>query len=162
MRTYTETERAEAVAMAAAVGPVKAAAQLGIPRRTVASWMHKPAHSAVIAAAEEDIAASLRALHAEALTEVRAGLHNPKARLGDKVAALRVLGEQLALAEGRATSNVAINSTTNAGIDFGRMDDRERRELADFLDQVAETPDAELVARFVEQIESAGGTIDVG
>lgn len=106
---YTPTQRAEAVALAAAVGPAKAAEQLGIPRRTVSYWMHQPAQSAVIAAAEQDIADSLRSAHKLALAEVTAGLRNPKARLGDKAQALRILGDQLALSEGRATENIAIN-----------------------------------------------------
>jgi hypothetical protein len=104
MRTYSAEQKAEAVALAATIGPLRAGDALGIPRRTVASWMHNPAASAIIRAAEASIAERLKAAHADALAAVMEGLHDPRSRLGDRAAALRVFGEQLALAEGRATS----------------------------------------------------------
>lgn len=139
-RTYTDLERAEAQGLAAAIGPVKAAEKLGIPRRTVASWMHMPAASPIIAAAEQDIANALRHAHAKALSAVMDGLNDPKARLSDRARALEVLGEQLALAEGRATENV--NLHTNGSVqwrsvpDQAPLNDEERIELRDWLDQL--------------------------
>lgn len=133
-RSYSEFEKAEARALAAAIGPVKASEKLGIPRRTVSYWMHQPAASAIIAAAEQDIADQLRASHALALAEVTAGLRDPKARLGDKAAALRILGEQLALAEGRATSNTNINVSQRPPDRFLGLNDEETRDLVALLD----------------------------
>lgn len=126
-RTYTDLERAEAQGLAAAIGPAKAAEKLGIPRRTVASWMHTPAASPIIAAAEQDVADALRAAHAKALAAVMEGLSDPKARLGDRARALEVLGEQLALAEGRATANINQNVHTSGFTND--LNDDERRAL---------------------------------
>jgi transposase-like protein len=142
-RTYSEAERAEAVALAAAIGPVKAARQLIIPRRTVSSWMHKPAASPIIAAAEANIADMLRTAHSTALASVMVGLRDPKARLSDRARALEVLGEQLALAEGRATSH-NLNVNANAPPFPDALDDHERRDLADWLDAVNHASDADL------------------
>lgn len=105
-RTYTEAEKAEAVGLATAIGPLKAARQLGIPPRTVANWMHRPASSAVIAAVETTIAERLAEAHERALAAVLSMIDDPKAKLGEKARALEVLGQQRALAEGRATANI--------------------------------------------------------
>lgn len=146
-RTYTPEQRAEAVALASTIGPLRAGKQLGIPPRTVAFWTHQPAASPVLAAVERDLASHLRDLHALALAEVEAGLTDPKARLGDKVQAVRVLGEQLALAEGRATSH-RVNLNVNADADpaeWHRLN-QERQNAAAFLKQLEALPDDELQA----------------
>ena len=52
MRMYSAAERAAGVALAATIGPKMAAKQLGYPVTTVVYWMHKPAASPIIAAAE--------------------------------------------------------------------------------------------------------------
>jgi hypothetical protein len=133
-RTYTAEQRVEAVALAASVGPVEAARRLGYPRRTVASWTHTPAASPIIAAAEDAIAARLRTAHAEAMEAVLAGIRDPKSRLLDRARALEVLGGQLALAEGRATSNVhALNVTASADLTT-HLSDEERTALRHMLD----------------------------
>lgn len=110
-RSYTPAQRVEAVALAATIGPLRAGRELGIPPRTVASWMHKPEASVVIRQAEATIAERLKAAHEQALTKVMEGLNDPHQRLGDRVRALEVLGEQRALAEGRATANIATSVT---------------------------------------------------
>jgi hypothetical protein len=48
-RHYSELERAEGIALAVNIGPLRAAEQLGYPIRTVTDWMHHPrvAHSTV-------------------------------------------------------------------------------------------------------------------
>lgn len=148
-RQYTEAERAEAVALAAAIGPVKAAEKLGLPRRTVSYWLHQPAASPIIAAAEMGIADQLRAVNALALAEVTAGLRDPKARLGDKVAALRVVAEQLALAENRSTSNSNVHYRafgTDAEPEKSGLTPEEMRDLRDWLDSVEEAGDGALLA----------------
>lgn len=130
-RSYTPVEQAQAVALATTLGQVKAAEQLAIPRTTLARWMHTPAQSEVIAAAEHDIAATLRVVHAEALAKLRARINDPKARLGELAQAVRVLGEQSALADGRATSNLAVSHQTRLVDD---MNDDERFALKRALD----------------------------
>ena len=126
VRTYTVEERAEAVALSASIGPLKAAKQLGYPPRTVASWGHKPAAAPIIAEANRTIAERLREAHSEALAAVLVGVRDPRSRLADRAAALRTLGEQLALAEGRATANVDLHSTST---DAPELTDAERSEL---------------------------------
>lgn len=136
MRTYTAEERAEAVALAASIGPKRAAEQLGYPPRTVAAWMHRPSSVVILADANRAIAERLREAHSEALEVVRAGLRDRKARLADKATALRVLGEQLALAEGRATQNIEVHSDGATDDDLGPdLTDEERSELKAYLDQ---------------------------
>jgi hypothetical protein len=138
-RSYTAEQRAEAVALSASVGPLKAAKQLGIPARTVASWGHRQESSAIIRAAHQDIAESLRFAHAETLDSVMRGVRDPKSRLGERAAALRVLGEQLALAEGRATSNVAMQAHVEDETAGPPLTAEEEAELSAFLQQVIES-----------------------
>jgi hypothetical protein len=76
--------------------------------------MHRPSSVPIIQEAERTIAERLEAAHAVALQAVLDGLAEPRAKLGDRAQALRVLGEQAALASGRATvisSNVNLNVT---------------------------------------------------
>jgi hypothetical protein len=136
MRTYTYAEKSEAVALAASIGPLRAGDALGIPRRTVASWMHKPEHSEVIRAAEATIAERLKDAHRVALDAVLAGLADPHSKLGDRAAALRVLGEQLALADGRATSRTEstnLNFNIPEGSPLAEMTWEEREELRRYI-----------------------------
>jgi hypothetical protein len=142
-RTYTEAERMAGVALAATVGPLRASQQLGYPMTTVAYWMHRPAASPIIAAAEASIAARLKDAHARALASVMEGLADPKARLGDRAAALRVLGEQLALAEGRATSNIHsenVNFNIPEGSPLAEMTWEEREELRRYIAAIPVPP----------------------
>lgn len=88
--------------------------------------MHQPAASPIIAAAEAGIAERLTAAHAVALEAVRKALDDPKARLGDKAQALRVLGEQAALAEGRATSRTE-SMNLNLNVSPGRRGSSAKR-----------------------------------
>ena len=114
MRHYTAEDRADAVALAASVGPMRAADQLGIPRRTVNYWAHKPEHSQVMRAAEAKIADRLESAASLALDAVVQGLRDGKARLGDRARALEVLATQANLASGRATvrsENTNLNLT---------------------------------------------------
>lgn len=137
MRTYTYAERAEAVALAASIGPKKAALQLGYPVTTVVYWMHKPEHSEVIRAAEATIAERLKDAHARALASVMEGLADPKARLGDRAQALRILGEQLALAEGRATSR-----SENLNVNVDGLNYIEREEMRRYTEGLLARLDA--------------------
>jgi hypothetical protein len=143
MRTYQAEERAEAVALAASLGPKKAALQLGYPIRTVSHWTHGDTHRAdlapVMQAAEATIAARLTAAHRVALDAVLAGLADPKSRLGDRAAALRTIGEQLALAEGRATSRTEstnLNVNLPAGSPLAELSAEERAELRAYIEGI--------------------------
>jgi hypothetical protein len=117
MSRHSPEARSAAVALAAALGPTKAAKQLGLPVRTVAYWTHQPTASPIIADAERSIAERLVAAHEKALEAVEAGLTDPTTRLSDRAAALRTLGDQAALAYGRATANIAIGGQRDEDVD---------------------------------------------
>lgn len=139
-RHYSQEEMASAVALAASLGPKKAALQLGYPPRTVARWMHRPAASPIIQEAERTIAARLEAAHALALDAALVFLKEPggRHRGSDIAALLRVLGEQSALAAGRATSrteSMSLTASVNAGLS--------EEQVADVRDSI----DAFLAAR---------------
>jgi transposase-like protein len=111
-RAYSQEEMAEAVALGASLGPRRAALQLGMPPRTLARWMHRPASVPIIQEAEASIASRLEAAASIALEAVTDGLRDPKARLGDRARALEVLATQANLATGRATmrsENLTLN-----------------------------------------------------
>lgn len=138
-RTYSAEERAEAVALAASIGPLRAGDTLGIPRRTVASWMHTPAAGPIIAAAEANIAERLTEAHRVALEAVLSGLAEPTAKLGDRARALEVLGNQAALAEGRATARTeSMNLSMNVNVNAATWEQLEeaRRYTASLLEQL--------------------------
>jgi transposase-like protein len=146
--TFSAETRAEAVALAASIGPVKAARQLGLNRTTVQKWCHRPAASPIIAAAEARIADRLKAAHEVALQAVLDGLHDPRSRLGDRAQALRVLGEQLALAEGRATSrteSMSLTASVNAGLSEDQVAD-----VRDAIDAFLRAKDAGEAIQIIE------------
>jgi len=124
-RDYTDQERAEAVAMGAVCGPLKAAKALGIPPRTLSGWMRRPASNEARAEAERVIAQRLADAHELALGRLHVALQAKDARLGDIARAVEVLGQQRALAEGRATGNlnVLLGGTAGRGAD-GQGQDR--------------------------------------
>src|SRR5438046_2922746 len=108
MRTYTEAERVQAIALPLA--DKEAAAQLGIPRRTVTYWRaqyREGRHSAatpILEATRQDIAAKLWEAVTVGTEEVLRRMRDPKARLSDVAQALRVVAEQHALLTGGATA----------------------------------------------------------
>ncbi|HEV2006065.1 MAG TPA: helix-turn-helix domain-containing protein [Candidatus Limnocylindrales bacterium] len=130
-RSYTEQERADAVGLALAVGAKQAAAKLGIPRRTISSWLQRPtpAIEAAIVASEEMVASRLWQAIEEGASAVLVGMRDPKARLSDKASALRVVVEAHALISGGPTSRTESTITTG-----DVLSDHERAQLADFLD----------------------------
>ena len=132
-RSYTEQERADAVGLALAVGAKQAAAKLAIPRRTVSSWMQRPTPgiAAAIGRSRDDVAARLWEAVTTGTDAVLAGLRDPKARLGDKASALRIVVEAHALISGGPTARTESTVTTEA-----RLSDHERAQLADFLDDL--------------------------
>lgn len=144
-RRYSAATMAEGVALAATVGPAKAGEVLGVPRRTVADWTHAPAATPILAQAERTIAGRLKEAHREALELVMAGLRDPKARLLDKARALEVIGTQLALAEGRATSNLNVRTLSEDPM-AGLAEEELRRRAMDFLDELKELDDEDAAA----------------
>jgi transposase-like protein len=114
--TYSKEQKAQAVALAANIGPLKAALQLGYHPRTVSRWTHEPAASPIIAAVEVTIADRLAEAHELGLSVIRARLTDPRARLGEIAQAVRVLGEQRLLAEGRSNLNIDVHQNVAANL----------------------------------------------
>jgi transposase-like protein len=140
-RHYSAEEKTSGVALAASIGPKKAAEQLGFPVRTVTYWMHQPQASPIIRAAETTIAERLAAAHEKALAAVLEGLDDPRARLSDRAAALRVLGEQRLLAEGRATVR---SENLNLSANVPLMTPEDRDAAAEFVRALSAMSDDEL------------------
>lgn len=141
-RGYTEQERADAVGRALAVGAKKAAAELGIPRRTLSSWLHRPSPGvqAAIVSSEKDVAARLWEAVDAGTTAVLEGLRDPKARLGDKANALRIVVEAHALLTGGATARTE-NLNLNAEVGIS---DADRAIALEWLDTIQDASDEEL------------------
>jgi transposase-like protein len=126
-RTYTAEEKAEAVGLALAVGPLKAAETLGIPARTVAAWSSgERGIQPRSAASQPEIIEKLRTTFDLAIEAVIEGLNDPKSRLSDRAHAMDVLGRHLALLTGGATSR----TETSEGLSF-----MESHQLADWIER---------------------------
>jgi hypothetical protein len=140
-RSYTDAERADAVGLALTIGAKRAAAQLDIPRRTISSWLRSPAPSlqAAILRNRDDVAARLWEAVTVGTDAVLAGLRDPKARLGDKASALRIVVEAHALISGGATSRSESTVTTGPAMTW-----EQARDLRTFLDTLDAASDDEL------------------
>jgi hypothetical protein len=148
IRTYTLEEKMRALALAGSVGARRAGKELDIPVRTVNYWLHQPAASPIIAAAEQDVADMYRQARHLSVTVGNELLAKPGVRLGDVASYLRVVAEQEALAEGRATSrSESVSVNVNVGKDS--LSPAKRQALGTFLDRL----DAMLAAGDVDGAE---------
>lgn len=130
-RRATAEERAEAVGLALVVGPVEAARRLGLPARTVSDWRRRAVERGdpALVATRDALADRLWRAVELATNQVEAGLRDPKARLGERAQALRVLVDAHALVAGEATQRVeAVNVNVGAPVT-----DVDRRDLLDWL-----------------------------
>ena len=120
MTRWTPDQRADAIGRALAVGADKASEMTGIPRRTISSWLSgerpAPELDVIRANSRSDVAARLWEAVVVGTDAVLEGLRDPKARLGDKAQALRIVAEQYALLTGGATShNINLNADVANG-----------------------------------------------
>jgi hypothetical protein len=150
-RSYSATERAEAVGLALSIGVKAAGRKLGIPYRTVSHWLDRPDVQAAIVRSRDDVAARLWEAVTAGTDAVLAGLRDPKARLGDKASALRIVVEAHALISGGATSR-----TESFNVNAPALSEAERRDLRDFLDSIDAATDDEL-----RQWAASGGLADL-
>ena len=141
-RSYTDHERADAVGLALAIGAKKAAAQVSIPRRTISSWLLRPPSGvqAAILTSRQDVAARLWEAVSAGTEAVLEGLRDPKARLGDKASALRIVVEAHALVAGQPTSRTAVVDETPQP----QMTYEQERQAREFLDALLAASDDEL------------------
>jgi hypothetical protein len=114
------------VALALAVGSVRAGKQLGISHRTVSSWVSGevkvPELRAVVLQTRQALADSMQQILSVAAAGVLQGLNDPHARLRDKVEALR-----LALDAARILGSDSATSDPDA------LSDDEETQLQDWL-----------------------------
>ena len=151
-RTYTAQQRAEAVGLALAVGPVKAGESLGIPVRTVASWTNgeRKELAPIIAASRQQIADRLWETVQAATEAVLKGLQDPHARLSDKARALEVAMHSHALLTGAPTERTETSATDLTLAEEQQLADWIERQLSahadptNIVDVLATTPTASL------------------
>lgn len=151
-RQYEPAEKAAAVGLAMAVGAKVAAARTGIPRRTISSWMRSPSSEiqTAIISSREDVAARLWEAVSTGTEAVLEGLRDPKARLGDKATALRIVVEAHALVVGDPTSRVAsVDETPQAAMTY-----EEIQAATAWLDSLLAASDDDL-----RQWASSGGLV---
>lgn len=160
-RQYTEAQKAEAVGLALTIGARQAAIRLGMPHRNVARWATLPEYRAMVVETERDVAARLWKAISDGTTQVAEGLRDPKARLGEKAQALRVLMETHQLLTGAATARTeAMNLNVNEDRRSAGMDSNALGQLHDFLDAIDGATDDELrlyLATNGKQLLAAGG-----
>jgi hypothetical protein len=136
---YSEATKARAVGLGMTQGAIAASKATGIPRRTVSRWLagaagDSPIVHAAILESEFAIVQRLWEAVGVGLDEVRRGLLDPKARLGEKARALEVLSTQWALLSGRATART---ESAVLNVNAGHVDaltEAETREFRDWLD----------------------------
>lgn len=141
-RQYEPAQKAEAVGLAMAIGAKAAGARLGISRRTISSWMRSPSTEvqAAILTSRQDVAARLWEAVSVGTEAVLEGLRDPKARLGDKASALRIVVEAHALVAGQPTSRTAVVDETPQP----SMTWEQERQAREFLDALLGASDDEL------------------
>jgi len=139
--------RAEAVGLAMSVGVKEAGRRLGVPYRTISHWMGRPDVQAMIVRSQDDVAARLWEAITIGTDAVLEGLRDPKAGLGDKASALRIVMESHALLSGRATANVNVQTGSARVIPYGEISDKEAMDMRGVIR-------AELAARTIEEIRA--------
>ena len=141
-RTYSAETKAEAVGLALSIGIRPAARRLGIPFRTIAHWCEHPDAQAAILRSRESVAARLWQAVDAGTAAVLEGLRDPKARLGDKANALRVVIEAHALVTGGPTARMeSLNVTLDARRD---LEPSQAAALRDWIDTLLASSDDEL------------------
>lgn len=152
-RTYTEQERNAAVARAVQTDDATAAAELGIPRRTVSSWRHRPAQAEVIVRTRQQFAAAYAEAEGLALERVIRILTDPKSRPRDVIDAGEWVSKQRALLAGSPTE---IGANLNVNVDGPpKLSSEELDQLRTWLEALDAATDEELLAsegKFVARI----------
>lgn len=160
-RQWTEDERAKAIGLGMTRGAIVASKETGIPRRTITRWLASPDAVVLRQESRAQVAEKLWSAVVEGTDAVVAGLRDPKARLGDKASALRIVVEAHALISGGATART---ESTNLTVTRSEQDFEDDRHLAEFLDALdAATPEEraayapKLTAALLQLPESTDG-----
>lgn len=127
-RNYTARDRARAVGLATVKGSKKAAAELGIPRRTLDYWLHSPEFAEFRHRAKEAFGEEMWGGIQIGFRAVMAGFEDPDVPFKDKANAFGTLYDRFALLTGAATARTET-------FDIGRLNDHERAILSDVIDR---------------------------
>jgi len=159
MRRYQEAERDAAIALALRLGDEAAAHQLGIPRRTVSSWHHRPAQAEIIVKSRAQLVDRYREAEELALERVITGLRDRRTPVHHAARALEALATQRALLAGQATARTETIGDPMAAL--RSLSDADARDLRVWLDHLAAATDDELAAELprivsdIRRVESA-------
>ena len=132
-RSHTAEDRTRAIAMAAYVGPLRAAHETGISRTTIQLWLHNRLHRGSSPRPSRTSQPSYAVPTGNHSQRSRPAPTIPKRDSATRPPRLRVPGEQLALAEGRATANIESHSYLKKD-PFSVLTDDDRRNLMRMLD----------------------------
>lgn len=137
-RTYSEAEKAEAVALSMTIPTKVAAKRLGIPWRTLYRWKQQPTPviAGIIEATRQDVASALWEVVAAGSQEALRRIRDPGTRAGELAQLLKVAAEQHALLTGGPTSRTETRDTT--------VSDADRAQVYEFLDALDAATDDEL------------------
>lgn len=161
---WTEQDRARAIGLGLTRGAVVASELTGIPRRSISRWLASPDAVVLRQETREQIAERLWGAVAEGVQAVTEGLRDPRSRLGDRAAALRIVIEGHALISGGATSRTETVTTP-------RLSDEQRIAARDFIGAIESATDAELAEWATTEAgqdtlrqlrDGLGGSADVG
>lgn len=125
-RSYSATQKAEAVGIALVAGQTAAAEQTGIPKQTIDYWMDKPEFGHLRTRTREEFEAALWTGLQVGLEAIVEGFKTGELR--DRASAFGTLYDRYALMTGQATSRTESRSITEG------MDDHERAALRTIID----------------------------
>jgi transposase-like protein len=147
-RSYTPEERARAIGRALVIGDYRASVELGIPRRTVASWRASPEADTYRAQAGRALVEELWQSVIIAHEAIRSRLEQPDTSLRDLAITFGILADKAILLSGGATSRTEHVRPRDEPDD---LTDDERDTLARWLnDQLDAGTDAATLAAAVD------------
>lgn len=119
MTRWQPNERANAIGLALAIGADKAAAQTGIPRRTISSWLSgqspAPELKTLTESNQADTLETMKAAAGEGATFLLTVIRDPKAPVRERVRASEIAIDKYQLWSGGPT---AINANLNVNADW--------------------------------------------
>lgn len=132
-RRYTAEERAEAIALSLAVGPVEAARQLGMPPTSVASMRRRAVEAGdpVVLATREAVTERLREVVSAGADEMLRRVRDPKTPANAVAQIVDVASRNLALMTGGVTERTE-STSVSVSVTPAELD-AHRRTIADAI-----------------------------
>lgn len=156
--THSPEAKAHAIGLAMTLGAKRAAAETGIPRRTISSWMGTPAAQVIEGQTREQIADKLWTAVQTGVDVILRRMTDPHARLSEVAKALEVVASQHSLLTGQATArSESVNLNVNTVREPLGLDPETRRFLAEWVREIENAPDDQLTefdARYLNVFEN--------